>query len=235
MYYNADGEPVQENLTGTLTAYYKDGSTEAEVPYQKGEVNGTYKLYYPQNKGIHIEAGVKGDVYDGEFKEYGENGRVIMETTYQDGKIVKNMKIYYDDGALLLDTPFVDGVRKGTAIGYYENGKKAFTIPYDKDQISGLLTIYYPNGKPKTEKRYLNDKWTEDEYREYNDSGKLTYEIANDGYGTKYYKVDADGTKTELDNVEKYNLLERIDTSYLDKMSEEELLKFMEEKRAATE
>jgi antitoxin component YwqK of YwqJK toxin-antitoxin module len=227
LYYNAAGQAVPENLNGTLTTYNPDGSEQAEIPYSKGKVTGVFKTYHPNSSAVQVEAEVTDAKYNGVYKEYGTNGKLMVETKYADGVVSDTMNVYYDDGQKVMSVPFAKGKINGDAVGYYENGKKSFVIPYNNDKINGLLTVYFPNGKVKTEKMYQNNRWNEREYREYDENGKLLYEVTDDGYGTKYYKTSEDGTKTELSEQEKEELLDRLASYNFDDMSTEDLNKYI--------
>ena len=77
-------------LEGIALYYYENGALKERVNYRKGKRERTGTTYYESGKlkeEITYENGVKGKV-----KLYGEDGELISESVYKDGKVVEEKK-----------------------------------------------------------------------------------------------------------------------------------------------
>lgn len=95
--------------------------------------------------------------YEGEFrmvdKHYKPKGDLFFKNDKLNGK-----QIYYqDNGKILEETPFVDGKKTGVRTAYFENGAKSVMETYKDNAYDGPFTTYYPNGAINCEGSYTND------------------------------------------------------------------------------
>jgi antitoxin component YwqK of YwqJK toxin-antitoxin module len=77
-------------LEGIALYYYENGALKERVNYRRGKRERTGTTYYENGKlkeEITYENGVKVDV-----KLFGEDGTLISESVYKDGKLVEEKK-----------------------------------------------------------------------------------------------------------------------------------------------
>ena len=77
-------------LEGIALYYYENGALKERVNYRKGKRERTGTTYYESGKlkeEITYENGVKVNV-----KLYGEDGELISESVYKEGKLVEEKK-----------------------------------------------------------------------------------------------------------------------------------------------
>ena len=78
---------------------------------------------------------VKDDevIYDGITKGYYENGGLMLEIHYKNGKAEGISKWYYESDKLFCETPHKDGKIEGVVKTYHENGKLDQETLYKND------------------------------------------------------------------------------------------------------
>lgn len=99
--------------------------------------NGKTRMYMPYN--------VNGELH-GKYKEFYENGKILSETTYENGLRQGKSITYLENGKVIGKTNYIDGKKEGKSIETFKNmiQKKA---NYKNDKIDGDMFLYYPNGK----------------------------------------------------------------------------------------
>ena len=223
--YDEYGRLRADKVSGTLTIFYEDGLKQAVLPYKKGVVNGTVKLFHPQYEVIDEEAEVKDGKLNGTFKKYDDGGLLIYETTYQDDVIADNVIMYYENGKPLVEFSYQNGVLNGETVGYYKSGKKFYSAEFKNNLRNGWQRYYYENGNTAVESFYENGVWNAKDYKEYDENGNLLIKIENNGYGTKYLRFENDEA-IALNEEEKAQLMQRID----EREKEQELANSMSKK-----
>lgn len=76
------------NLLEGYFAKYRIGRKTEEGSYAKGKLDGVYKKYYESRSLIQRENTYKNGQLDGKTRFYDEQGNVIVEYVYEDGKKV---------------------------------------------------------------------------------------------------------------------------------------------------
>ena len=72
-----------------------------------------------------------------------------------------------------------------------------------------------------------NGAWSGNEYREYDENGRVTLEVSEDGYGIKFTRTDADGNKEELSEAERIHLVNRLKTLNIGIIGEDKLSEYI--------
>lgn len=198
------GEGIEKddgNREGHWKDYYADGSLKAEGNYEKGRKTGEWKYYFPGGKleqigryGAHgkpegtwkwyfdsgllaREESYRNGLPDGVTTEYDEQGHVIEEGEYIDGK--EEGPWFGITGDCLFRGHYRDGMRNGMWKYYYLDHSGAATDSlcfykgnFIEDNPDGVHTWYWENGKVKDEGRYVNGLKEGDWYK-YNSDGTL--------------------------------------------------------------
>ena len=108
----------------------------APAPAAKDENNGFFKHYYDDGS-LMEEVTYKDGREDGIRKMYKLGGKLWLETTFRDGVQEGVQKEYDEVGSLVLETNYTDGYLNGTARGY-KKGKIALEVAFEKGHpVSG--------------------------------------------------------------------------------------------------
>jgi len=70
-------------------ATYKFGRVIEKSTYKNGKLDGTYRSYFNNSDKLQKEAQYKDGVQHGIFKQYNEEGQVVLEYEYKNGEVVK--------------------------------------------------------------------------------------------------------------------------------------------------
>lgn len=146
-----EGETIEENFVkdikqGLTTYYYTDGSVFRTINYVDG-------------------------LEDGLAKEFGDDGRVVLLTTYRKGFLVSrerinrlddqnrkqgNWKFFHENGVVQLEGRYLNDQKNGYFKEYDQNGKLIVASKWmdgekqeDVDELAKLEVVrdYYPDGK----------------------------------------------------------------------------------------
>ena len=110
----ADLEPEAQKtwlFDGMTRAWFESGEIEAEIPYEKGKLEG---------EAIH----------------YHSSGDVWKRTPHKNGLIDGKVKVFNGDGSLLMESDYFAGKRHGKSERFWPANKQAFQERYS----GGLLT-----------------------------------------------------------------------------------------------
>ena len=116
---------TNEPITGTVKAYFGDGTLKAKGYYENGKANGTVKQYFPSGR-LHSETKWINGQMHGIQKTYHENGQLEMEAHVQNGKQQGLQRGYHKNGKLMVEINWIDGKQEGYSPSYYENGQLEF-------------------------------------------------------------------------------------------------------------
>ena len=133
--------------------------------------------------------------------------------------------MYYENGKPLVEFSYQNGVLNGETVGYYKSGKKFYSAEFKNNLRNGWQRYYYENGNTAVESFYENGVWNAKDYKEYDENGNLLIKIENNGYGTKYLRFENDEA-IALNEEEKAQLMQRID----EREKEQELANSMSKK-----
>jgi uncharacterized protein len=171
--YNRNGQLlaistfINGKREGVSETFFDDGKLQSTGFYKDGEADGESKRFYESGK-VEIVAEMKDSrivkyscfngkgekVYAGEeknnileFKLCNEEGTLVTEGLYVDGKKNGTWKNYRTNGTLSNSENYnSDGALHGEYLAYYINGKVKFRCNYENDQFQGLYTSYNPFG-----------------------------------------------------------------------------------------
>ncbi len=218
-------------IDGKLEAFFEDGTIRLEQYFVKGFPVGDHREFYSKEEGGGQLSGVlhydqksrlqgkaetfypngriqsvkeyKDDEFHGKSASWDEEGNLLVEIDYKNGKmngrffkkledgkeIVYHYKdnqrhglhtIYYssDDGVnkqRAFEVTFVEGVSEGEAVEYDEKGNKISCTPYVKGLKEGLCQIF-DKGRLLMQVSFKKDK-REGMTREYYPKGTLLGEV----------------------------------------------------------
>lgn len=160
-------------------------------------LNGKYELFTIDGILVHSANFVK-DKYDGELKDFYQNGQIQMISHYRNDTLIEiseiygnnselldsnilingtgKYKSYYPNNQLGFEYELVKGVKEGMEISYDSTGLKISECEYKADLKNGKFIQYYPNQKIATKCEFQNDILV-GEYLEFYESGKMKSKV----------------------------------------------------------
>lgn len=118
--------------------------------------SGYYHWCYPS--GSVAEKGyMKDGLATGLIKLYNEDGKILVEAEYNEGK--KNGKVitYYPSGHIKAEFFLINGKREGRMRIWYDGGNKKFEAYYKDDMLNGKQIKYFPDGHVNVECEYKDN------------------------------------------------------------------------------
>lgn len=104
---------------------------------------------------------------------YYEDGKVLIEQTFDQGKIVGKQVLYYPNGKVKSETLYAAGKREGGFKDYFEDGTLMQEGTNKNNVLEGPLKTYYANGKLK-ETVMMAGGLESGAFEEYDEAGRLT-------------------------------------------------------------
>lgn len=96
--------------------------------------------------------------YTGVIYEEHDNGQLVGETPYKDGKVEGVLKNWHENGQLMVEAPYKDNKKEGVGKVWHENGQLIVEIPYKDDKEEGISKTWYANGQLRLESPYKDGK-----------------------------------------------------------------------------
>lgn len=134
--------------------------------YPDGKTKKLEYSYYEEN-GRKIEHGT--------YTKWYENGKIMIQGTYQDGKREGTWREYFRNGVLKAEGSYVGGKREGAWIIYYESGNKHWEGNYLNGEKEGLWVEFANTREAKkfTEVEYKAGKEVPGTFRQYDAYGNV--------------------------------------------------------------
>lgn len=152
---------------GLHISWYENGNKKNEKNYQDWVLNGSFKEWY-SNGLIKVEYRYScGQIADGKYTIYLENGQKEKEETYSIGE--KCSEGIYKDGCLYEQS-----------IQYYVNGRKKAEGTLKNGLRDGIWTEWYKTGEKKKEEKFENGNRTSQIFED----TKLVTDIEDNVYHT---------------------------------------------------
>ena len=184
--------------------------TIAPTTYER-ETDGTTRFFYDDHyylvdkycefKAIERVGGYdfSRQVFTGEFADFDNLGRKILEGSYIDGERQGDFKAYHPNGELKWQMTYANGVPTGSLKLFYPDGLPLLEISYT-DQGARIMNFWdqqgrqrVTNGKGRYEFPVLADGYNDFGYVQYYRKGKVVDGLPNGNWTIQY--VFADGKK----------------------------------------
>ena len=158
---------------GEARFWDEQGRLMAQIPYQKGMLEGISISYYPNGQ-IQKTSPYHQNRLQGEEIEFYEEGQIFSRTTYQLGikkgeslgfwpKNIKRWAEFYQEGLLLTGIYFspegsiLSDINEGSGFQtIFRDTSISHKIEYRRGQPEGLIQIFSQNGELKTAYRVKN-------------------------------------------------------------------------------
>lgn len=152
---------------GLYQKFEQDGTLYEEATYLADELHGTRTIYFNNGSPEIVETYDKG-VLSGAYYTYYEEGGKDIEGSYESGIMTGIWKRHYPSGQVMELVSFENNAENGPFTEYHENGNLKAEGQYaGGNREQGLLKLYDENGE-LYKKMDCNDgichtTWTRDE------------------------------------------------------------------------
>jgi antitoxin component YwqK of YwqJK toxin-antitoxin module len=178
--------------TKRVAAYYAAPIvlSKSEGNYKQGHREGIWKSYncFSTQKPYHWilkdATPFKGSFYNGVWKYYSMDGKILIEGQYKEGLLEGKYKEYFVNGKVKSEIVYKGDKKNGKEKDYFENGKIRLEKNYENGYLIGDYKQYYDNGQLRFVRNYKNGiLWNEKSH--YNRNGKpLPMGTLSEGVGT---------------------------------------------------
>lgn len=151
-----EGYFIDDQPEGKFVRYHENG---ALMSVQLCTRNPSYcktTLYFSEDK-IAATGNHLNQEKDSIWKYFNQEGKLIRQEGYKEGKKHGLFLTYYDNGKIAEQENFVEGRQSGMWLQYYENGKKKLEAEFSNGMRNGKFYMYYDSGRIKLMGRYTND------------------------------------------------------------------------------
>jgi antitoxin component YwqK of YwqJK toxin-antitoxin module len=202
-----EGQYKNEKQIGNWKSYHKNGQISSEYSYDDGMRDKEYISYYKDGS-VKRKVEKSGDFYvrrsyyesgnlktqslieNGYYKEYLENGALIIEANYKTNELDGEWKRYYENGNIEWVVTYTDGYRSGGYKHFFENGNLKLEGENKFDKKNGEEKRYDENNNLEWKGYYSNNKFAKS-WVKYNTKGKKIEKV----------KVKNDSTVLNLDKI----------------------------------
>jgi len=199
----------------------RNGDTITEKTYREGVLHGPYRMLYEDINSIQSEGFWKNNRLHGLYRFYTRDKVMIVECSYESGKLVGWYKRWHINGekmqeTLYLSTPTLqhtENIDNGNDVTTYKKwnqGRLSQDTQFLRELKHGPSVMFHPNGTIMEEAFYINNK-KHGVYREWNDdmSPKVQTTYADgviNGVYMKYLQtgvvgMDVQYTKGKIDGL----------------------------------
>jgi antitoxin component YwqK of YwqJK toxin-antitoxin module len=141
--------------------YYDDTKAKSIIATRtfSSKDNSAYTVFYNQKKNIVSEGKVVNKLFEGEWKYYHEDSKVIMTLeNYKKGKLDGLRTVFYPSAKIADKTNYVNGIKQGLYLKYSENGIVLEEVNYNNGELDGLATYKDPQGNIVAQGNYKAGK-----------------------------------------------------------------------------
>lgn len=109
-------------------------------------VSDKYVEYYPNSNRIKLEGERKYGLFDGEVKNYREDGTLQSITNYLNGRKDGEYIEFFREGSIYQRLNYMDDVLDGVAVEYFPDGNKAMECLFSLGQTIDTVFTYHESG-----------------------------------------------------------------------------------------
>jgi len=142
---------------GKREEFYENGVLASTYLVKSGKVTGDEKFYDEDAKLYSVFHYDNKSMQKAQY--FDKSGKLISESTRDDGKKMISMVQYLADGSKHAEVTYDDKENiVGTLRTFYKSGKLYSTEPYVAGQLEGLSSTFYANGNKRSETMYAAGK-----------------------------------------------------------------------------
>ena len=174
-----EGNFVDDKPTGVFKYYYPQGQLRAQLIHEPGE-ESVEATYYHRNRSILGNGKYVDQQMQGKWLFYNEQGVLVSEHHYENGKNHGTWKTFFTDGTVAESENWKNGEKNGKLERFYPDGSIYMIAHYKDDLLNGEYKLFFPDGKSMLTGKY-SDNLNEGEWIYYTDEGQIqkivVYEI----------------------------------------------------------
>lgn len=163
------------DLLAIETTYYDNGQIKQYLEIKNGRAFGRYGEWYESGKpkieclviggqGALTESAQASWLFEGISKAYNQEGCLLGEFFYQNGKLEGEQKHFYPTGEQKVFATYAQGMKEGPLLHYYSTGEVYKMESYHQDLLSGEVQTFYPRGRLQGKEHYSNNRLVTGEY-----------------------------------------------------------------------
>lgn len=145
---------VNGKLQGPMEIY-EEGILQARFMYARGGREGEAVLYNIKTGKVSGIEHYHADKRHGRAKYYDDEGRLVSEIDYRNGKVDGEKIDYYPSGAIMQRASFHKDVMHGEMVGFFENGNPREKKRFEYGSQVGETVSFHKNWKKKRAEEYL--------------------------------------------------------------------------------
>ena len=141
--------------------FYDDTQAQTVIATREfnSKDNSAYTIFYNQSKSVVSEGKVVNKLYEGQWKYYHENSKVIMTLeNFKKGKLEGIRSVFYPNAKIAEETNYINGIKNGFYKKYTVDGIILEESNYIKGQFDGKAIYREPNGNVASQGIYVNGK-----------------------------------------------------------------------------
>lgn len=219
-YFNFGSIKTDETNIKRKVEYYENGAVYCISNHnERGTLHGEFLQFFrtqnSENGNLMMSLNYKCGIKHGKYIRYAENGDIINDILFVNGKregrclvnrewgyykedkeidinvLNGEYREYYNNGNLKCYKHYIDNVLDGEYISYYLNFKTKTKCSYKEGLLHGQISTYYHNGKVHKQCTYKNGI-KDGEYLEYGFEGNILINSSfkNGKLNGEYYKFN---------------------------------------------
>lgn len=146
-----------KKMIDCLRYYSFETSRFCEVQYGKNNIDDDDKIVSDE---LLIIREIYGEelkkMMTGEIKEFYDNGQIMYQFFYKDGKQDCKQKEYFENGQLMNQFFYKNGKKEGKQKGWYDDGRVRYEEHYKDGILDGEKKMFYANGNPVSKCLFIN-------------------------------------------------------------------------------
>lgn len=167
-----EGQFKDDKPVGEWKRYHPGGQLKALIEY-KGDTAYT-QLFDVWRKKI-AEGNYLNQQKEGVWRIY-QNNILVADESYQQGVRNGIAHQYFENGKVMEESQWKNGKKDGDYQLFYPSGKPYIQCKMKEDQRHGLFLVYYENGLMEREAAYKNGL-RDGEWQFFNQDGELAYTL----------------------------------------------------------
>jgi len=191
---------------GKFTKFHPNGKVKYDMYYNPENPSEVDVTMYDEVGELAAKGKYSNKEKDGLWTYYGENNIVIMEETYNKGKLQGKSIIYWQSNnhnpAEIKN--WDNNIKHGDWLWFYDGGNKRMTAKYKEGKLDGDFIVYFIDGSIHVNGSYVMDK-RNGKWDYYNEDGSLKASIEyNNGKivnEDEYERAETARLNKQLENV----------------------------------
>lgn len=193
------------DLRAYITSYHPNGATKQYLEVVNNRAFGAYREWFDNGVlklDVNIIGGVadidtsaeKSWIFDGCSNVWNEQGNLIAQIPYTNGKLEGVSLYYHPNGAIWKKSPFHQNLAEGVFEVYLENGFLLQTTEYANGEKNGIAKRFWEGCRIASEERYCQGLLDSGSY--YDVNGVLVASVKD---GSGYRPLFSKDGVSELD------------------------------------